>query len=234
MENNKQNTALLVVIAVATLLVAVVGATFAYFTAAGTNGSTSIVEITGGKMAITYGDGSNEVNLTKTGFEPSDTVLIEKKFTLKGINTSIGNSDDVSKGIAMPYTVELEYKNGFTTGQLHYTITRTDENTSVTSSLDETAKTKSGTLNKTVVPTEKNSNKVTYNDGSKDVIDENKAYETLVTGAFPAVRNDTGTSIGFTFKMTFPDTGASQDENKGAQFYGKIVVNRDINSNKAK
>ena len=234
MENNKQNTALLVVIAVATLLVAVVGATFAYFTATGTNGSTSIVEVTGGKMAITYEDGSSEVNLTKTEFEPSDTVLVEKTFTLNGTNTSIGNSDDGSKGIAMPYTIELEYKNGFTTGQLHYTITRTDENTSVTSSLDETAKTKSGTLTKTVVPTEQNSNKITYKVGDQDVVDENKAYETLVTGDFPALKNDTGTTIGFTFKMTFPDTGANQDENKGAQFYGKIFVNRDVNSNKAK
>ena len=42
MNENKQNTALLIVIAVATLLVAVVGATFAYFTAADQNNSTAV------------------------------------------------------------------------------------------------------------------------------------------------------------------------------------------------
>ena len=41
MENNKQNSVLLIIIAVATLLVAVVGATFAYFTANNPTGSTA-------------------------------------------------------------------------------------------------------------------------------------------------------------------------------------------------
>ncbi len=48
---NKKNTILLTVIAVATLLVAVVGATFAYFTASGAQGTTGAVTVSTGTAA---------------------------------------------------------------------------------------------------------------------------------------------------------------------------------------
>ena len=48
---NKKNTILLTVIAVATLLVAVVGATFAYFTASGAQGTTGDVTVSTGTAA---------------------------------------------------------------------------------------------------------------------------------------------------------------------------------------
>lgn len=48
---NKKNTILLTVIAVATLLVAVVGATFAYFTASGVQGTTGNVTVSTGTAA---------------------------------------------------------------------------------------------------------------------------------------------------------------------------------------
>lgn len=223
MENNKQNTVLLTIIAVATLLVAVVGATFAYFTASNSNGSTSIITTTSGKMEIKFEDGSNKVDLSKTGFTPGDTVLITKSFTLTGTNTSIGQVNNGStNGMDMPYTVDLEYQNGFTTGQLHYEFKRTDSNTAVTSSLDSlTGKTKTGTFTKTA--TGDNNNKITG---------AGTEYERLVTGSFPAVKNSAGTTIGFTFTMTFPDNNDNQDENKGAEFAGKIVVNRNESENK--
>ena len=57
---NKKNTILLTVIAVATLLVAVVGATFAYFTAQGGTGTSANVTVTTGTAASsefgTFGD----------------------------------------------------------------------------------------------------------------------------------------------------------------------------------
>lgn len=49
--DNKKNTILLTVIAVATLLVAVVGATFAYFTAQGAQGTTASVTVSTGTAA---------------------------------------------------------------------------------------------------------------------------------------------------------------------------------------
>ena len=49
--DNKKNTILLTVMAVATLLVAVVGATFAYFTAQGAQGTTATVTVSTGTAA---------------------------------------------------------------------------------------------------------------------------------------------------------------------------------------
>ena len=52
------------IIAVATLLVAVVGATFAYFTAYQSSGSTVTVKTTTGSMNILFSDGDDAVNIT--------------------------------------------------------------------------------------------------------------------------------------------------------------------------
>ena len=59
-ETKKGNTVLLTVIAVATLLVAVVGATFAYFTAsvAGNDTASSVVVKTAQIGTITYTNGN--------------------------------------------------------------------------------------------------------------------------------------------------------------------------------
>ena len=80
---NKKNTILLTVIAVATLLVAVVGATFAYFTASGAQGTTGDVTVSTGTAAssefgvikalnlyadaTTFAQGGNDVTGETTG-----------------------------------------------------------------------------------------------------------------------------------------------------------------------
>ncbi len=65
---DKKNTILLTVIAVATLLVAVVGATFAYFsvTVTGSGSSTTIKASTGEIGTVTVTNNSNELNLLLT------------------------------------------------------------------------------------------------------------------------------------------------------------------------
>ena len=60
---NKKNTILLTVIAVATLLVAVVGATFAYFTASGAQGTTGNVTVSTGTAARSEFGTMNAINL---------------------------------------------------------------------------------------------------------------------------------------------------------------------------
>ena len=60
---NKKNTILLTVIAVATLLVAVVGATFAYFTASGAQGTTGNVTVSTGTAASSEFGVINALNL---------------------------------------------------------------------------------------------------------------------------------------------------------------------------
>lgn len=227
MNDNKQNTALLIVIAVATLLVAVVGATFAYFTASGNNQSTSLVHITGGKMNILFNQDANGKNTTETlelksDFVPSDVAVATKTFTLTGENTAVGKvTDNSMTKMSMPYTVELEYKNGFQKDQLKYSIKRVEssKDANVTSSVDAGAK--EGTFDKTVPGTgEKMEDRVLATTGTKTL------YETLVTGNF--VADDSAKhSIQFELVITFPDNGSNQDWNKGSEFFGRIVVNRE-------
>ena len=99
-ETKKGNTVLLTVIAVATLLVAVVGATFAYFTAsvAGNDTASSVVVKTAQIGTITYTNG-NEVKLENaypgaTSNEVKFTIALDQDattsvhYTLKWINVT--------------------------------------------------------------------------------------------------------------------------------------------------
>ena len=108
---NKQNTLLLTVIAVATLLVAVIGATFAYFTANVSNSNTSTVQVTGAELTISYEGTSAAINAT--GKEPSLTTIGTKTFTLTGKNTTTDMS--------MPYLLYLVVgKNEFVLDNAKY------------------------------------------------------------------------------------------------------------------
>ena len=111
MNENRQNTALLTVIAVATLLVAVVGAIFAYFTTTSNTGSTSTITATTGTMAITFGDGTDTLQTATEAFQPSDAYIIEKTFTIKGTNTATGQTGTGAavdgEGLTMPLNLLL-------------------------------------------------------------------------------------------------------------------------------
>lgn len=211
METNKQNTALLVVIAVATLLVAVVGATFAYFTATNNSAAASTVTVKAGIMTISYSDGSDALNLRETDFQPSDAVLIDKTFNVAGKNTTTGNG---GTGLNMPFTVDFEYTNSFTSedtgnGAITYEFFRTD------------------TAGNTLV-------------GINNIVSAGKlataATETklrLVDGYFKPDANTT-TTLTFNLKLYFKDTGANQNKNKGKELSGKITINSEgTEANKA-
>lgn len=233
MENNKQNTALLIVIAVATLLVAVVGATFAYFTANSSNTSTSTVSTTSGQMTIAYGDGTNTVTISTLNVQPSDTILVNKTFTLTGTNTT--------SGLAMPYNIGLEYNNTFTSvaatteeaatavygttgaGSLVYWLSATTV-AGATATIDGTT----GTY-----PGQPASNKAVYYRALIPTSKTTTDYLHLAKGTFAA--NKTGIAVTFNLIVVFPDTKANQDTNKTKVFSGKIVVNdtRDTNPIKA-
>ena len=101
--NNKSNTLLLTVIAVATLLVAVIGATFAYFTAniTGTE-SASTVEVEAATLEITFADGTSTLVVRGEGndvVQPTAAAWINKTFTITGKNTTTN--------MYMPYTLNL-------------------------------------------------------------------------------------------------------------------------------
>jgi len=72
---DKKNTMLLTVIAVATLLVAVVGATFAYFTATGSdNSTTAAVDLQADKAGTVALDGGGSLGLYVTAAEMASAV----------------------------------------------------------------------------------------------------------------------------------------------------------------
>lgn len=139
-DNSKTNTLLLTVIGVATLLVAVIGATFAYFTAqVGGGESSTTVKMNAGVLKINFTNG-NSVQTTE-GFEPTKAAVecpgnkvnetdpyycgqaqyspvATKKFTLTGTNTTLA-----SDNMKMPYTIKLVVtQNQFSTGAIKYTL----------------------------------------------------------------------------------------------------------------
>lgn len=230
MNDNKQNTALLTVIAVATLLVAVVGATFAYFTAANANNSTSTIEVSSGKMVLTFADGSSQVQIKDNKYgqanvQPGTTVLVDKTFTVTGLNTATGRREEGGvndPGIGMPYNVGLAYVNGFTAetvggegfvatgnGGLMYTLTATKSG-NVTCFLDSTGTEK--TTYTHVIPTFTTQDQTGYLHLAHGVFAPNKSTTNLA-------------NVIFKLTIVFPDTGANQDVNKTKAFNGHIVVN---------
>lgn len=110
MGNNKGNMVLLTIIAIATLLVAVVGATFAYFGATVEDDNTSTtIEVTSGTLSIEY-DGNSK--LDKENFDINEE--ISKSFDITGI---------VSGSTNLNYEVDLVIdNNSFLDGALVYTV----------------------------------------------------------------------------------------------------------------
>ena len=95
------------------LLVIFSGITYAFFSASNNKGSTSIISATSGKMTINYADGKSDLLVSKD-IQPSNTILVNKTFTLTGTNTT--------SGLAMPYKVGLKYTSTFSDDQIHYYI----------------------------------------------------------------------------------------------------------------
>ena len=185
------------------LLVIFSGITYAFFSANNNQGSTSLIEATSGKMLISYKDGTSDLLVSKD-IQPSDNIIIDKTFTLTGTNTT--------SGLVMPYKVGIKYTNGFSYGQLHYYIKRTDTNSNITSNLI-------GTSNQTIPG---NTSETGYTTGIF-IKNNTESYLELANGEFKA--NTSNQTITFNLKIQFPDTGENQDSEKGATFTGNIVVN---------
>lgn len=115
MNSGKGSTILLTIISVATLLVAVVGATFAYFSATMGNGdSEPIIEVTGGTLSTEH---ENNRYIKVNNANPGDT-LGTKSFEVTGVVSGSNN---------LNYEINLIVnKNTYSTGALVYTLTSTN------------------------------------------------------------------------------------------------------------
>ena len=200
----KNESKKLTIITIATVMILVIifaGVTYAFFTANNPKGSTAQIISKSGKMLITYEDGTSDI-LTSKDIMPSNEIIVNKTFTLTGSNTT--------SGLTMPYKVGIKYTSGFSNGQLHYYIKRTNTNGNVTSTLV-------GTADQTIPG---NTTETGYT--SETFIKGNR-YIQLASGEFKA--GTSNQTITFNLKIQFPDTGKNQDSEKGATFNGEVVVN---------
>ena len=241
MENNKQNSVLLIIIAVATLLVAVVGATFAYFTANKPEGSTAEVKTKSGKMEITFADGTDAIEAAKqTGFEPSNTVLVDKTFTITGDNitkskpNNNGTLGDESS-LVMPFIVSLDYTTTFINNELHVLVKKTNADSAYTQNISYTGATllkNSATAPATLKSISDFQEYYDYTVG-KGTTDAKESKETkeLVYGEFKDTQSASLADRQVTLRlvMIFPDTGTNQDYNKSATFKGILKVTTTAN-----
>ena len=234
MENNKQNSVLLIIIAVATLLVAVVGATFAYFTASNPSGSTAEVKTTSGKMEIEFADGNDVATAKKTDFEPSNTVLVDKTFTITGDNitkTKPNNNGTLGteSSLVMPFIVSLDYTTTFINNELHVLVKKMNADSAYTQNISYTGATllKNSTAPATLKSISDFQEYYDYTVGTGTVdAKESKETKELVYGEFKDTQGASTAEkqVKFRLVMIFPDNGDNQDHNKSATFNGILKV----------
>ena len=220
MENNNQKVLTIVIVATVLILVIIfAGVTYAFFTANNPEGSTAEIKSETGRMLITYNDGTDNI-VPVTNIQPSNTILVNKTFTLTGSNTTVGMK--TGDGLEMPYKVGVKYTSTFSDGMMHYYIKEVNRpaNSNVTANYvitPETGKIESDYINQTVPG---NMDKTGYTHGTYK---NGKKYTEMVTGIFPASLNDQ--TITFNLIIQFPDNNENQDSEKGKTFNGKVVVN---------
>ena len=220
MENKNQRVLTIVIVAtVAILVIIFAGVTYAFFTANNPEGSTAEIKSETGRMLITYNDGTDNI-VPVTNIQPSNTILVDKTFTLTGSNTTVGMK--TGDGLEMPYKVGVQYTSTFSDGMMHYYIKEVNRpaNSNVTANYvikPETGKTEKDYKNQTVPGNE------TYTGYTHGTFKNGKKYTEMVTGIFPASLNDQ--TITFNLIIQFPDNNENQDSEKGKTFNGKVVIN---------
>ena len=211
--NEKQKEKIIIIVTLAALMLIFTGITYAFFTANNPEGSTAQIISTSGRMLLNYNDGTDNI-IPITNIQPSNNILVDKTFSLTGINTTSG------KGINMPYVVSIEYQSTFINeypGEFLYFIRRVDTNENISCALK-------GIIEN--FPLENigiNDNVNKYTVGYFEDWSGETYKQELAKGEFKAVSGEQ--VITFNLKMMFRDTESNQDYNKGATFNGKIVIN---------
>ena len=220
MENKNQKIGLIIILSTVLFLAIIfIGMTYAFFTANNPEGSTAQIISETGRMLITYNDGTDNI-VPVTNIQPSNTILVNKTFTLTGSNTTVGMK--TGDGLPMPYKVGVQYTSTFSDGMMHYYIKEVERPTNSNVTVNyviktETGKTEDDYKNQTVPGND------TYTGYTHGTFKNGKKYTEMVTGEFPASLNDQ--TITFNLIIQFPDNNENQDSEKGKTFNGKVVVN---------
>ena len=128
MENKITKEKILIITTILVVSIVFIGIGYAFFTANNPEGSTAQIISKSGRMLINYNDGTDNI-VPVTNIQPSDNILVDKTFTLTGINTTASN------GLSMPYVISIEYQNTFKNAELVYFIKRIDTNENISCTL---------------------------------------------------------------------------------------------------
>ena len=202
MSEGKNNTVMLTIIGIATLLIAVVGATFAYFSATLT-GTDNEKEYTV-KSATVGTQFNGGTDITATGIYPKAEAWGTKTFSIKTTST---------KGVSTKYRITLVIDDNDTTADatisdgaghikrfqanaLSYTLTAIEANAATEGTMPTATETQIADPSKDIV-------------FGEATIYGNDAQEVTQT---------------YTLSMFFKDTGTDQNANQGAQFKAHISI----------
>ena len=211
MENKITKEKILIITTILVVSIVFIGIGYAFFTANNPEGSTAQIISKSGRMLINYNDGTDNI-IPVTNIQPSDNILVDKTFTLTGINTTASN------GLSMPYVISIEYQNTFKNAELMYFIKRIDTNENISCTLKGALLLNENIAQEAGLPT----SQVGYVAGYIDDWSGNTSTQELAYGEFKSSTEEQVLTLNL--RMMFRDTGENQDYNKGATFNGKIVV----------
>ena len=214
MENKITKEKILIITTILVVSIVFIGIGYAFFTANNPKGSTAQIISKSGRMLINYNDGTDNI-VPVTNIQPSNNILVDKTFTLTGINTTTSN------GLSMPYVISIEYQNTFKNGdgpEFLYFIKRIDTNENISCILKGLGLVNENFAQQFGLP----ASQVGYVGGLFDDWSGNTSTQELAHGEFKSSTEEQALTLNL--RMMFRDTGKNQDYNKGATFNGKIVV----------
>ena len=213
MKNKITKEKILIITTILVVSIVLIGIGYAFFTANNPEGSTAQIISKSGRMLINYNDGTDNI-LPVTNIQPGNNILVDKTFTLTGINTTASN------GLSMPYVISIEYQNTFKNknAELLYFIKRIDTNENISCTLKGVALLNEFLIQEFALP----AGQVGYVAGYIDDWSGNTSTQELAYGEFKSSTEEQVLTLNL--RMIFRDTGENQDYNKGATFNGKIVV----------
>ena len=211
MENKITKEKILIITTILVVSIVLIGIGYAFFTANNPEGSTAQIISKSGRMLINYNDGTDNI-IPVTNIQPGNNILVDKTFTLAGINTTASN------GLSMPYIISIEYQNTFKNAELVYFIKRMDTNENISCTLKGVALLNESLIQQQGLP----ASQVGYVAGYIDDWSGNTSTQELAYGEFKSSTEEQVLTLNL--RMIFRDTGKNQDYNKGATFNGRIVV----------
>lgn len=214
MKEGRNNTILLTVIGIATLLVAVAGATFAYFTAQTryNDQSSTLIIKSGDSTSLALTGSYVKLENIYPKADAWDTKVISFKNDTK---TGVTMSNDVN------YTLYMNVQNGFSSGALKYTFTQ------VTGEENKVCLTKYGdaacAADQMVTTTDTNTDNLVPNVTEQTPITVTGTGEvTFGNGKF--VEGTQQKAHIYLLTIYFPETGANQNADQNKTFTGTVSV----------